>query len=261
VIRPAAYCGVFGYKPTFGRIPASGLIPLSPSLDHVGLLGSDIDILITAAKLVVSGWKNPGGFQQPVLGIPEGPYLERVSAAGLQNFHENIRRLEAAGYQVRRVLAFPEFEKIVNRHYLIVAAEAAKVHAGWYQSFKELYHQKTADLIERGDKVKTDDLVIARKGRTHLRNSLTELMEENRIDLWISPSAPDTAPEGLESTGDPVMNLPWTQAGVPVYSIPSGVSEEGLPFGLQVIGRFGADETLTSFVREMSQVVHPTDPV
>ena len=69
-------------------------------------------------------------------------------------------------------------------------------------------------------------------------------MDLNQIDLWISPSAPGVAPNGLDSTGDPVMNLPWTHSGLPTIGMPSGKNGDGLPFGLQLTGRFGEDETL-----------------
>ena len=87
-----------------------------------------------------------------------------------------------------------------------------------------------------------DDYREALNGREELRTTLSGLMEENEIDLWITPSAPGPAPEGLDSTGDPVMNLPWTQCGMPTVTLPSGKSSEGLPLGLQVIGRSGEDE-------------------
>jgi Asp-tRNA(Asn)/Glu-tRNA(Gln) amidotransferase A subunit family amidase len=170
-------------------------------------------------------------------------------------FFENIEALEEAGFQVNRIPAFPEFEATVKRHYLVVAAEAARVHAGWFSAYGDLYHPKTAELIERGMRVTTDELVLARQGRAQLREHIGSLMDANAIDLWVAPSAPGIAPDGLESTGDPVMNLPWTQAGVPVFSLPAGASDEGLPYGLQVIGRFGQDEALTSFVRGLARAV------
>ena len=80
-------------------------------------------------------------------------------------------------------------------------------------------------------------------------------MEENQIDVWISPSAPSVAPEGLDSTGDPVMNLPWTHSGLPTVGLPSGKSADGLPFGLQLAARFGDDEMLFAWAAQIEEVL------
>ena len=138
----------------------------------------------------------------------------------------------------------PDFEDISVRHNLIVAAEAANVHKDWYASYTDKYHTKTAELILRGQLVSDHDLNTALEGRIKLREQLMALMDLNQIDLWISPSAPGVAPNGLDSTGDPVMNLPWTHSGLPTIGMPSGKNDDGLPFGLQLAGRFGEDETL-----------------
>jgi Asp-tRNA(Asn)/Glu-tRNA(Gln) amidotransferase A subunit family amidase len=138
----------------------------------------------------------------------------------------------------------PDFEQISERHNLLVAAEAAEVHAAWYTQYARDYHAKTAELIERGQMVTPDELQSARQGREKLRRKLAQLMDNHGVDLWISPAAVGPAPAGLESTGDPVMNLPWTHAGVPTVSIPSGANELGLPLGLQVAGRWYKDEEM-----------------
>ncbi len=80
-------------------------------------------------------------------------------------------------------------------------------------------------------------------------------MEKNGIDLWIAPSAPGAAPKGLESTGDPIMNLPWTQAGLPVLNLPAGTNSGGLPLGLQLIGKWYEDEALLYWAESIAKVV------
>jgi len=96
---------------------------------------------------------------------------------------------------------------------------------------------------------------MALEGRSRLRKELTKLMDRNQIDLWISPSAPGVAPNGLESTGDPVMNLPWTHSGLPTIGMPSGKNGDRLPFGLQLTGRFGEDETLFLLASQIESVL------
>ena len=97
--------------------------------------------------------------------------------------------------------------------------------------------------------ISPDDLKAALAGREELRGELTIVAAKEGIDLWISPSAPGTAPAGLESTGDPVMNLPWTHAGLPSIGMPSGRNDEGLPYGLQVVGAWNEDEALLSWAK------------
>ncbi len=83
-------------------------------------------------------------------------------------------------------------------------------------------------------------------------------MDKHGIDLWISPAAPGPAPEGLESTGDPVMNLPWTHSGLPTLNLPAGSSRSGLPMGLQVAGRWQSDETLLAWAAQLEPAAKPS---
>jgi Asp-tRNA(Asn)/Glu-tRNA(Gln) amidotransferase A subunit family amidase len=138
----------------------------------------------------------------------------------------------------------PDFDAIRARHNLIVAAEAAQVHATWFPKYRHLYHAKTVELIERGQKISANDLEAALAGREQLRHELTALMDEHGVDAWLAPSAVGPAPEGLASTGDPIMNLPWTHSGLPAVNVPTGAAASGLPLGTQVIGRWYQDEIL-----------------
>ncbi len=244
VNRPASFCGVAGYKPSYNRISKEGVIPVSEAVDHVGIFTPRVSDMAGAAAVLCQAWRVPVRDSQPVLAIPDGPYLEQADAEGSAHFQRNCRRLQEAGFQVKRVAAMPDFEQISERHNLLVAAEAAEVHAAWYTQYARDYHAKTAELIERGQMVTPDELQSARQGREKLRRKLAQLMDNHGVDLWISPAAVGPAPAGLESTGDPVMNLPWTHAGVPTVSIPSGANELGLPLGLQVAGRWYKDEEM-----------------
>ncbi len=256
ITRPAAFCGVVGYKPSYDRISRAGVIPLSPSLDHVGAFTPDVDGARRAARVLCRDWVLVNGNSRlPVLGIPEGPYLASATDEGLAHFRAVCERLAASGYEVRPVKAMPDFRDIRVRHNLIVAAEAARVHAEWFARFGDVYHAKTEDLIRRGQSVSDAELSQALAGREKLRRELIRLMDEHSIDLWISPAAPGPAPKGLESTGDPVMNLPWTHSGLPTVCLPAGTSEDGLPMGLQITGRWYADETLLAWAGDVGVVL------
>jgi Asp-tRNA(Asn)/Glu-tRNA(Gln) amidotransferase A subunit family amidase len=150
----------------------------------------------------------------------------------------------------------PDFNRIYERHNELVAAEAAQTHKNWYPKNSTFYHPKTADLIERGQRIDQQTLQEARQGQKILRDELDAAMKKFNVDLWLSPSAVGPAPRGLDSTGDPVMNLPWTHAGVPTITLPSGFSENGLPLGLQLAARWYADEHLISWAPQLEQVLN-----
>ena len=250
VSRTASYCGVCGYKPTYERISRAGVIPLSPSLDHVGVFTTRVRGIEPVARALATEWVTASEEGRPVLGIPEGSYLEHASAEGLESFESARERLESAGYQVRAAEAFPDFAEIERRHGTIVAADATEVHADWYSRHSSLYHHQTVELIEKGLKVSPEDLEVAQAGREGLRRRLLSLMDDSRIDLWISPASQGVAPRGLDSTGNPVMNLPWTHSGLPTLALPAGTID-GLPMGLQLAARWGEDERLLAWGAEI----------
>lgn len=260
IIRPASFCGIVGYKPSYDRISRNGIIPLSPSVDTIGFFVSDVAGAKLVASLLCRDWKVEISKHKPVLGIPEGPYLKRTSREGLLHFHTNCKRLIGTGFEVKSVDAMQDFNEVSARHYLIVAAEAAQVHAKWFSRFGRLYRPETVKLIKKGQKVSKTSLTKALAGRKKLRTDLISLMDENGIDLWLSPSSTGPAPRGLESTGDPIMNLPWTHSGLPTINLPAGFNQQSLPIGLQLTGRWYADESLLEWVADI-ELSHETKHV
>ena len=98
-------------------------------------------------------------------------------------------------------------------------------------------------------------LQVAMEARDNFRMDMAQTMKENDIDLWISPPAVGPAPKGLDATGDPIMNLPWTQVGFPTVNIPTTKNEDGLPMGLQIIGKWNEDESLLAWAEDVEKVV------
>ena len=250
VIRPAAFCGVVGFKPSFGRVSTVGIIPLSPSLDHVGFFTRDVTGAMTVAARLCHGWQDDvAPPDRPIIGVPEGPYLEAAEPEGLAHFRQDCERLRAAGFVVRPVAALPDFAEVRHRHLSLMAIEAAQTHARWFGEYEDIYHPRTAELIRRGQAVSGDDRQAALAYQSQTRQQLSELMAAHDIDIWICPPAPGPAPHGLDSTGDPVMNLPWTFAGLPALTLPTGVNSDGLPLGLQLVGRGQYDEQLIHYAQ------------
>ena len=252
VIRPAAYCGVVGFKPTYDRIASAGLVYFSRTVDHVGLFTQDVASMQLAASVLCRDWgAEAPSEEKPILAIPEGAYLQQADEEGLAHFEATVEKLIAAGYTVKRLPLFENIDELNQLHSDLAFAEFAQEHETIYAEHAALYRPRTAAIIERGQQVRVDDLDVFRSHCAKLRKDLRQLMNAESIDLWICPPAPGPAPEGIAATGSPMMNLPWTHTGMPAVTIPAGKAESGLPLGLQLVGHFGADERVLGWAREM----------
>jgi Asp-tRNA(Asn)/Glu-tRNA(Gln) amidotransferase A subunit family amidase len=256
VIRPAAFCGIIGFKPTYDRIPSAGLVYFSRTVDHVGLFTQDIDGMILASSVLCQNWQGvEESARLPVLGVPDGPYMEQAELEALGAFEHQIQDLEDQGVEIRRVPALDNITALNQLHRRLAFAEFAQEHAEIYPKHADLYRPRTREIIEIGQTVGGDEIAAARASCAILRARLEAQMSEAGIDLWICPPAPGPAPKGIEATGDPNMNLPWTHAGMPAITLPSGRSEMGLPLGLQLIGCFGEDEALLAYARQIVELI------
>lgn len=252
VIRPAAFCGIVGFKPSFDRIATAGLVYFSRSMDHVGLFTQDVAGIQLAAGALCRDWRGAAVADRlPALGVPEGPFLEQAEPEALIAFGEQLDRLAAAGVPIRRVPTLEEIERINYRHRQLIFAEFADQHAGMYSQYAKLYRPRTVEIIEIGRSVTAGEREKALAGAARLRAELASLMDAQGIDLWVCPAARGPAPAGIHATGDPAMNLPWTHAGVPAVTLPCGVAANGLPLGLQLSARFGDDERLLAWAERL----------
>lgn len=261
VIRPAAYCGIVGLKPTYGRIAADGVVFYSRSVDHVGLFAQDVATLQAVAPICYLAWRpsptQPASLARPVIGIPAGPYLEQAEPAALLALEQQAAALAAAGYTVRRVPALADIEAINRRHGLLIRAELACEHRPWFAAQEHLYRPRTAQAIREGRMVDPTDTEAARAGRATLRHELERQMVAAGIDLWASPAATGPAPAGIHSTGNSIMNLPWTHAGLPTITVPAGLAQDDLPLGLQLTAAADADEALLGWAAGIETILSP----
>lgn len=247
MIRPAAYCGVVGFKPGYGRIPVDGVIPNAASFDTLGCYATDVAGVALAASVLVDGWRpeavvGPG--PRPVLGVPAGPYLERADDAALRAFEEQQELLRSAGYTVHEVPVMDDFEQIVEQLFTMNRYEVARAHRDWFARFGDRYRRQTTAAIQEGRMIGDAAYEAARIRRHAFRARLAADRAAAGVDLWIAPSATGPAPAGLTTTGTSIMCLPWSNAGLPALSLPAGRAPNGLPLGLQLIGGSGTDEEL-----------------
>jgi Asp-tRNA(Asn)/Glu-tRNA(Gln) amidotransferase A subunit family amidase len=249
VIRPAAFCGVSGFKPTYGLLPLDGVVPYAPTLDHAGFFVRTPAEL--AGVLAALTGEPPAAAPEGDLAVPTGPYLEQAEPEALAAFEEQVARLAAAGRRVRR-LPFPaDIAEINHRHNRLAAAEMAETHREWFSRYEALYRPRTAAQIREGLSVPGDEILAGRTSCVTLQGELDAVMEREGLAAWICPAACGPAPKGLHSTGDPAMNLPWTHAGLPVATVPTG-DIGGLPLGLQIVGRGHADAGLAALAAHLA---------
>ncbi len=255
VIRPAAFCGIVGFKPGYARISTDGMVFFSPSLDTIGFFTQEVAGIALVAPFICKDWQPAAPKTLPVLGIPDGPYLQQATPEALAAFEQQLSVLEKAGYIIRHVKALSDIAAINQRNKQLTFAELARVHAPWFAQYESLYRPRTAAAIREGRAIDDKTVTIARTDRALVRAKFQVLMSQNGIDLWLAPAATGPAPEGIETTGNPVMNLPWTHAGLPVITVPAGKAANGLPLGLQCVADHMADEKLVAWAEGISRLL------
>lgn len=254
ITRPASFCGIIGVKPSYERIPTDGVISFSKSADHIGYFTQDISGANIISSVICNNWdetKINRTRKLPVLGIPDGKYINQAYKDTLNEFYREVDKLKSLGVKVKVIKTFDVIESINRRHRLMISAEIAQVHKKWFDEYKNLYRPHTIEIIKEGLQIKEAEIEKARDGRLVLRRKIEDLMNKNQIDAWINPSAISDAPYGISSTGSPIMNLPWTYAGLPTITIPIGKSEKKLPLGLHIATNYNNDENLLFWARNI----------
>jgi Asp-tRNA(Asn)/Glu-tRNA(Gln) amidotransferase A subunit family amidase len=261
VIRPASFCGVVGYKPTEGWISRRGILQQSPVLDQVGvfarsvedaallaqcLAGHDADDPATQARPVphLAAGEQAESPAPPVIGFARTALWERVAPAARTALAGLVASL---GTRVAEVELPQECAAAPELHRLLMEADIAR-------SFEREYERGGAQLSEslrgqilRGRQVSAADWQRAMERRAAIRGAVDGLFE--RFDALLTPAALGTAPRGLQSTGDPVMSTLWTFTGQPAISLPLLRGPDGLPLGVQLVGRLGDDARLLRAAR------------
>lgn len=254
--RPAAFCGIIGIKPSYNRIDADGVIPFSKSADHIGFFTQDMCGARIVSSVLCKEWNDAlarkGVGAQPRIAIAGGRFIAQASGESLRVFREDADALREIGYDVGELDCFEDIMEINDLHRELISAEMAQAHAAWFDTYRHLYRAATVDFIEEGRAILPERVELARRRQLEVRARIDDLLNREGYDIFISPTTPGEAPVGINSTGSPIMNLPWTFAGMPTITIPSGNrSEKGLPFGLQFSGRFNEDEKLIYWVHEI----------
>ncbi|MDP2410755.1 MAG: amidase [Pseudolabrys sp.] len=262
VIRPAAFCGVVGFKPTHGLIPRTGALLLSRTLDHVGTFGKTVEDVALLAE-ILAGYDEEDPDTRPMARPPfaavaasEPPLPPRfafVRSPVWDDYAEPATReafgelVEALGEHVTQVDLGESFGAAVDWHKKIMEVEMAyNLHRDYTKGGEQL-SEPLRKLIERGRGVSAVDYLAAVGGISPLNEGIGSIFDE--YDAFITPAAPGEAPRGLSATGNPIFCTLWTYLGTPAVTLPLMQSEAGLPLGVQLVGRRHNDARLLRSAR------------
>lgn len=232
ILRPASYCGVTGFKPSYGLIPIDGVLPYAKSLDTVGFFTHTPADMLALWKAM--GYSSSGNDSPFSVGVPNPmPEVDAEMATAVQNA---IDRLGRAGIRTRSIDIADLLKTLDAATNDIAFYEGARFHE---QRWKEYGARllELADLVEKGLKMPAERYEQALRQVREGQLRMSELYRTTPV--IIVPAATGAAPQGLSSTGDPRINAPWTGLGTPAVSIPMPVT--GLPLGLQVTANRGED--------------------
>ena len=267
VIRPASFCGVIGFKPTYGRIPLSGVLPLSRSLDQAGVFARSLeDAALLAESLIAFDPTDPrsrpaaapplsGVLQQeppasPKFAFVRSPVWESAEA-GTQAAFEELH--EFLGENCEEVTLPPDFDGVVGRLRSVMYADLANNLAGYMQRGSDQISDILKGMIEEGRSVTALDYIAGFEGIGPLSSWVSEFCED--YDAILTPSACGEAPLGLDSTGDPIFCTTWQYMGLPALSLPLMEGENGMPLGVQLVAPRGDDARLLRTARWLAREV------
>lgn len=247
VLRPAAFCGVVGFKPTYGFYPVSGMKQAAHSFDTVGTIARSVEdvALVHAALMALDPAVVAAGESPPRIGVLRTHLWETVEPASAANLEHVVSMLEKAGASISDIRAPEGFERITQRRAVINAFERARDLAGEWLAARNLMAPLTAEVAQRGFAITGTDYAAARADVEAFRTSASAMFDH--VDLLLTPVTPGEAPSGLSRTGDPRLQEIWTMLHMPSIALPSGTGAAGLPLAVQLVGpRFRDAELLAA---------------
>ena len=246
VIRPAAYCGVVGFKGTHGWFPLDGVMPLAPELDTLGFFARKAEDAVLFRAALMGETDVAVAPAKPRLALARTKLWDQCERAAQDALERAAAVLAAKGASVREVdLPFDALAFNADQ-ITIMAAGAAEALAAIYARDKAKM-QRIRELIEQGQKVPPADRAAARARAAAARQQMAGFFAD--FDAILTPASPGEAPPGLERTGDPVFNRAWTLLGLPCVSLPYGTGPHAMPLALQFVGPHRSGAVLLALAR------------
>jgi Asp-tRNA(Asn)/Glu-tRNA(Gln) amidotransferase A subunit family amidase len=259
ITRPATYCGVSGCKPSYGRVSLSGIVPLAPSFDHPGPIARRVtDLALLLNAIAGHDPDDSHSSKAPRLSLDWFPTAPRIASppklARLRGFFEtaasepmraafesSLARLRSCGAVVVEAAWPKSFADVHRQHRVIFAYELASSHKTRFREYRDDYLPGLASLVEEGFGISESTYREAKQHQARAWEDIDTIF--GTADLLVCPAALGTAPD-LTTTGDPAFNSPWSYTGLPSVSFPIGLAPDGLPLGIQLVGRRFAEAHL-----------------
>jgi amidase len=242
VIRPAAYCGCIGYKPSFGLINRAGVKPLADSLDTVGVLARTVEDAaffagVLSERPALRHLTTPS--EAPRFGLYRTPMWEEAEPAAAAALDAASEALERAGAAVAELAITPEHHGLAETQDTIMWFEMVRALAYERIEHSAELSPRFAQMLDAGMTIGADEYDRALVRAAEVRAGLDAFF--GQCDAVLVPAAPGEAPIGLGNTGNPIFNRMWTLLGVPCVTLPARWAENGLPTGVQLVGRIKDD--------------------
>ena len=265
VIRPASFCGVFGFKPSMGELPRTGVWEQSPSLDQMGLFARNIEDLALVGQVMAGDDQQDSASRghglrhwhfeatsmppkKPTFAFMRTPWWDQMDPEAQQACTQFV---EAMRGTVEWVDMPSGFERVVSWHHQVNEAELANALYFEYLHQKEALSPALQARIEKAQAITAQDYLFAKSRMSYVATAFDAFFEQ--YDAILTPSALGAAPLGLEATGNPIMQTLWTFAGLPAVSLPLLTVQDGLPLGVQAIGPYLCDGKLLRACRYLTE--------
>lgn len=256
IIRPASFCGVAGFKPSYRILPTVGMKYFAQNLDTVGVFGKSIaDIshfltLLTDRDLSIED-RNPSEIR---IGLYASAISDEASDEMKQALERATELTKQAGIKIVEIAEPAELRKAYEAHVIVQNFEAAQTCASDYALFKDQMSTELIETLEAGAKISPQKYDAARRASKIARRKTQDIFSE--VDILLAPSAPSFAPIGFDGTGVPTFNKLWTLLGTPSANIAGLRAKNGMPLGIQAIGKFGSDKNLLSIAHKIEAIIN-----
>lgn len=267
ILRPAAYNGAVGLKATYGRVSRQGVVPLAWSLDHAGLIARSVeDAALALGAMAGHDPRDPHSLDaavpdyrsalrapldRPRLGVLTD-FLDRSEPAVRTHVEAVASRAAAAGADIRELRLPCDIDLVLAVHAVTMQAEATAVHATWLARDRSEYSPRIRATAMLGQVVPAWAYPHAQRLRRRIRAQVGPLLDG--VDALLLPTASNLPPTP-ETTGDPSFQAPWSLLGLPSISLPTGLSDDGLPFATQLVGRALDEATLLRAAQWVERLV------
>jgi Asp-tRNA(Asn)/Glu-tRNA(Gln) amidotransferase A subunit family amidase len=245
VLRPASFCGIVGFKPTYGLYSIAGVKLAAPSFDTIGMFTRSVEDAALIHAILMNTRATPENIRNPVIGIVRNHYRENIEPTAVDVFESAVSKFLKGGARITEIAVPNMFAGMNESRAIINSFERGRSLAGELADDRTGVSKRMKKVCDNGLRIFGEDYVEALRKVNLLRSSVDLWFED--VDFLISPTTAGVAPVGLADTGDPRLQEIWTMLHTPTITVPSGNGPGGMPLGLQIVGRRYSDDKLLKY--------------